>query len=65
MKHEKGVGCFSEESEASKSGSFFPRVDWEGLGKEMKHEQGFGCFMVPKRGVGRLWEGSGKAKNEA
>ena len=23
----------------------------------MKHEKGFGCFMVPKRGVGRVWEG--------
>ena len=26
----------------------------------MKHEKGGGCFMVPKRGVGRVWEGSGK-----
>ena len=30
----------------------------KGLGRfKMKHEKGFGCFMVPKRGVGRVWEG--------
>ena len=30
----------------------------KGLGRlKMKHEKGFGCFMVPKSGVGRVWEG--------
>ena len=33
----------------------------KGLGRlKMKHEKGFGRFMVPKRGVGRVWEGFGK-----
>ena len=34
--------------------------EWGGKGlgrRKMKHEKGFGCFMVPKRGVGRVWEG--------
>ena len=29
-----------------------------GLGRlKMTHEKGVACFMVPKRGVGRFWEG--------
>ena len=29
-----------------------------GLGRpKMKHVKGVACFMVPKRGVGRAWEG--------
>ena len=34
--------------------------EWGGKGLEtlrMKHEKGFACFMVPKSGVGRVWEG--------
>ena len=48
MKHEKGSGvCHGSQEWGGKS-----------LGKrKMKHEKGFGCFMVPKRGVGRVWEG--------
>ena len=74
MKHEKGGGCFSwfprvgwEESEASKRGSRFPRVLWEGLGKvlgvshgsqEWGASKGVRVFlMVPKSGVGKAWEG--------
>ena len=31
----------------------------KGLGSvKTNHEKGFGCFMVPKSGVGRVWEGS-------
>ena len=53
--------------------SWFISVGWEGPGKvqtgsqeccgnglgrpKMKHEKGVACFMVPKRGVGRAWEG--------
>ena len=53
--------------------SWFTRVGWEGFGKvqtgsqewggnglgrpKMKHEKGVACFMVPKSGVGRVWEG--------
>ena len=53
--------------------SWFARVGWQGLGKaqngsqeccgnglgrlKMKHEKGVACFMVPKSGVGRVWEG--------
>ena len=51
MKHEKGV-----------RNSWFPRAEWEGLGKlQTKHEKGVGSgyFVVPKSGVGRAWEGSG------
>ena len=30
----------------------------KGLGRpKTKHEKGVGCFMVPKSGVGRVWEG--------
>ena len=49
MKHEKGFGCFS----------WFPRAGCLGRLK-MKHGKGFGCFMVPKRGVGRVWEAQKK-----
>ena len=34
-------------------------VPKSGVGRarlKMNHEKGFGCFMVPKRGVGRVWE---------
>ena len=34
--------------------------EWGGKGLgtlKRKHEKGFGCVMVPKRGVGRVWEG--------
>ena len=41
--------------------------EWGGKGlgrfKKMKHEKGVGYFMVPKSGVGRVWEGS-KMKHE-
>ena len=34
--------------------------EWGGKGLrrfKMKHEKRFGCFMVPKSGVGRVWDG--------
>ena len=34
--------------------------EWGGNGlgnPKMTHEKGVACLMVPKRGVGRVWEG--------
>ena len=49
MKHEKGVGVSHDSQE------------WGGKGLrrlKMKHEKGgWVCLMVPKSGVGRIWEG--------